>query len=532
MSEFQVKKISLRKEMLKIFLDAPESDQGLEAGLHHDMNGKEKTFPFRIRRQGRNLLLEFSFFDEDRGSRETLLTEGDWEVYLQSSASSCREPLILNSRVRMALLLKGMRRNLPGGNIVFPMAGDENRLILRCRGQAFYDSASVWWKERLAYIWCTMLRLLRIKADTWVIFEKFCAQAQDNGAAFFMYCMEHLKGRERARVFYILDKNAPAWKRMQKAYGRQVVPFMSFKHMCLMMRSPLYAASESRYQGYAWRSVPNPVLRQIRTGDHRILFLQHGVTAFKNVNSVFGKHGYNPMTWFAVTSEAEKKLVMDHLGYTDEETPVLGFARWDLLEDRQADCPEPFILLMPTWRSGLDGQSAEVFRQSEYCRIYSSLLDDPELLAVLKEYGICLYFYIHPKLADMLGELAVDHPGPVRLIPYAGRNLADLLMSCRALITDYSSVSWDVHYMKKPVLFFQFDLEHYLQDPGSLVDMEKDLFGDRFDTSKELIRGVRELAERGFTERPEFAAGRRERFAHVDKENCARTFRFLKRQGF
>ena len=29
------------------------------------------------------------------------------------------------------------------------------------------------------------------------------------------------------------------------------------------------------------------------------------------------------------------------------------------------------------------------------------------------------------------------------------------------LITDYSSVSWDVYYQEKPVVFYPFDLETY-----------------------------------------------------------------------
>ena len=102
----------------------------------------------------------------------------------------------------------------------------------------------------------------------------------------------------------------------------------------------------------------------------------------------------------------------------------------------------------------------------------------------------------------------------------------------RALITDYSSVSWDVHYLKKPVLFFQFDLARYLEDPGSLVDLEKELFGERFVDTQSLIRGIASLAERGFSELPEYARGRKDRFAYTDRENCARTLRFLKQQGF
>ena len=41
------------------------------------------------------------------------------------------------------------------------------------------------------------------------------------------------------------------------------------------------------------------------------------------------------------------------------------------------------------------------------------------------------------------------------------------------LITDYSSVSWDIYYMEKPILFYQFDLEQYNETNGSYIDMDK-----------------------------------------------------------
>ena len=42
----------------------------------------------------------------------------------------------------------------------------------------------------------------------------------------------------------------------------------------------------------------------------------------------------------------------------------------------------------------------------------------------------------------------------IRLIPFGTMPLNQLLMSCHMLITDYSSVSWDVYYQEKPVIFY------------------------------------------------------------------------------
>lgn len=64
--------------------------------------------------------------------------------------------------------------------------------------------------------------------------------------------------------------------------------------------------------------------------------------------------------------------------------------------------------------------------------------------------------------------------------------------------TDYSSVSWDVYYLGKPILFYQFDLDKYNETNGSYIDMEKDLFGERCLTREELLPKIHEYYEKWF----------------------------------
>ena len=73
-------------------------------------------------------------------------------------------------------------------------------------------------------------------------------------------------------------------------------------------------------------------------------------------------------------------------------------------------------------------------------------------------------------------------------------------MRCSMLITDYSSVCWDVYYMDKPVLFYQFDYDMYNQAHGSYINMENDLFGNRSTTEDALLNDVEYFANNGFVE--------------------------------
>ena len=56
------------------------------------------------------------------------------------------------------------------------------------------------------------------------------------------------------------------------------------------------------------------------------------------------------MEYFVTTGRFEQEIAIDELGYNEKTAPITGFARWDVLEDKQSD-KEKFILLMPTWRS-------------------------------------------------------------------------------------------------------------------------------------------------------------------------------------
>ena len=89
-------------------------------------------------------------------------------------------------------------------------------------------------------------------------------------------------------------------------------------------------------------------------------------------------------------------------------------------------------------------------------------------------------------------------------------------MKCSMLITDYSSVSWDVHYLAKPVLFYQFDYDLYQQANGSYIDMTRDLFGDRCLDQECLVKNIKEYIEHNFKEKERYAQMRKAWFGIME----------------
>ncbi|GAT80292.1 glycosyl transferase family A [Streptomyces sp. F-3] len=93
------------------------------------------------------------------------------------------------------------------------------------------------------------------------------------------------------------------------------------------------------------------------------------------------------------------------------------------------------------------------------------------------------------------------HSNIVDAVPGAGNgfvwdvseypDIADLYLLADVLITDYSSVMFDYAHLKRPMLFFTYDLEHYRDTlRGFYFDFEKDSPGPLLFTSEELVTAI------------------------------------------
>ena len=511
-----IKNLKIKKGELILRLSRPEKAIQLQASIVFQNTGFHFSHPVELSIDDSSemvLKIDVSFLEQN---------DGDWTLVFQDTTSDTVYTAILDSKVRLALLL-GRHYVRRGDFVYFPMGGSGHSFLLRCRHWQPHDRLRFRIKELSAFaIYKIFGKLLR-KRHIWLIYEKFCVTAQENGFYFFEYCMK----QNEKNVYFILDRKSPQWNDMQK-YSQNVIPFLSFRHILYLLTADLYISPDGRHHAYIWKPMPNPVTREINK--QKLYFLQHGVLYLKNVDNLFGVHSSSPVTYFTASSEFEKNIITQHMEYEPSQVPVTGLARWDKLENT-ADPAHPFILLMPTWRSWLEGQNDELFCQSSYYRHYTSLLNDQELLDYLKEKQIRLVFYIHPKLREFIGNFHADND-LIELISFNSVPLNQLLMGCSMMITDYSSACWDAYYLEKPILFYQFDLKQYNETNGSYVNMEKDLFGDRCTKQNELVRLIREYTENGFQEKPAYAAMRNNLFVARDHDNCKRTYEYIKSQGY
>ena len=401
----------------------------------------------------------------------------------------------------------------------------EGMLCFSYRKQEVYEKPAFHLKELLAWLCYHLLKPFWDSRRIWLVYEKFCMSAQDNGFYFFRYCMENQgEKRARARIYYLLTEDSPDLIRLAP-YKDHVVCFGSIKHMIYLQASRLLISTDNRMQAYILRMRGSILKHALRSKP--FVFLQHGVTAMKKVDFFYGKGMPASCDLFIVTSAREAKIVEEHFGYEKEEIAVCGFARWDVFFDKSAGSRR--ILIMPTWRSWLENSSPSEFGQSEYYRNYMALLSSSRLSKLLQDYDAELLFYLHSKFREFIGTF---HPASsrIRLVSFGELPVNELLMQANLLVTDYSSVCWDMLYLGKPVLFYQFDREAYLEAHGSYLDLEKELIGPCAASPDELTDCIQESIENGFILQDQYAEKRREIYPDQDQKNAERIFEAIRKK--
>lgn len=444
-----------------------------------------------------------------------LVRYGDMEHYLRIRFET--------RMIRYTLKMRNVQSSLDNGYILFPYLGLKGILRLMYREKTDYDTSFVRAKEITAMAIHVLGKPILRRNRPYIVYEKFSRTAQDNSYYFFKYCMENLPPEERKKFWYVIDKKSPDYQYVSK-YEPRVIQFMSVKHMVYAMNAKLCISTDSPPHLYVWQTKPSFVYSRIRRKP--VYFLQHGVTAMKRVDNLFGMNGTNPMKYFVATSGIEQDILVNYFGYTRHQAPIVGFTRWDALEDRR-DPDDRFILIMPTWRIWLEDLPDEEFKASDYYQHYYKLLTGERFTKILEDNGLRAVMYLHPKFAHYIDAFRTEMSDNIELVSFGSKPLNDIMMRASMLITDYSSVCWDMLYMDRPVVFYQFDADKYLQAHGSYVDLKHDLPSPRVTESEDLLREIENYVNNGFVIQDEYEEQIGKYFTYRDKNNCERTYQFL-----
>lgn len=377
-------------------------------------------------------------------------------------------------------------------------------------------------KAVLARIAYHMLRLFKHK-PIWLISDRI-VKADDNGEAFFRYMQKEHKGDVKS--YFILSKKSSDYQRMKKL--GPMVDNLSWKHKMLFLlcdyniSAQADAITTDPFPGY--EGALQDILSQ-----KQFVFLQHGVTQndLSNWLNRYSKNIYG----FVTAAYPEYQSILDGKYFYDKSRIWLtGFPRFDRRYCDEKNC----ITIMPTWRMYLlesEEKNTGIrklkpgFKNSVFFAFYQALLNNQKLIAAAEKFGYRLRFFAHPNIQPHLSEFDIR---PEVDILNIDTKYNDIYAQSNLIVTDYSSAVFDFAYLRKPIIYCQFDFEEFFA--GSHVctrgyfDYAEDGFGEVEYDLEGTVNRIIEYMENGCQLKNKYRERIDKFFAFNDQNNCRRLY--------
>ncbi|WP_229720064.1 CDP-glycerol glycerophosphotransferase family protein [Oceanobacillus neutriphilus] len=340
--------------------------------------------------------------------------------------------------------------------------------------------------------------------NVWLIGERYNT-AQDNGIALFRW----LRKNTTIDAYYVIEEDAEDYRVLKDM--EYVLCFGSKEHFEIASRAKVLLGTHDLENLLPYK----PAQGFFNYEDTIKVFLQHGVLGRKPVE--YDKKNYElPFDLFIVSSEPEKyDVVMNKMGYNEEEVAVTGLARFDNLpkENHSKD-----ILLMPTWRDWI--HTDEQFLKSQYYNYYNNLINNERLQGILEEYNVNLNFYPHYRAQNFFAQDINEENSRIHFIRLGSKTVQQLLIDHALLITDFSSVSFDFTLMNKPVIYYHFDVNRFFKR-GILRPVEETFLGKIAQNETDLVDMIEESIENNFKS---FDIELDNIIKYQDRHNCQRIY--------
>ncbi|OAT81593.1 hypothetical protein A6P54_12525 [Bacillus sp. MKU004] len=338
-------------------------------------------------------------------------------------------------------------------------------------------------KQRFAWIH----RMINKNKDIWIVGER-PYKAQDTGYHFFKYMREHHPDKN---VFYVIEKDSPERKNVEP-FGN-VLTFKSKQHIWYSILATKVISSH--HPDYLYPIRTPKFKRAVKATK---VFLQHGVMGTKNMVANYGKNapGFNT-DLFLVSSDFEKKMIVNDFGYKPGEVFVTGLSRFDQLLNDDLRTKNQ-LLIIPTWRDWITTE--EGFLESEYYYKYKELVYHPDLHSLATRNEMEIVLCLHPNM-QRFTKYFID--APVTIINQGDVDVQKLLKESAIMITDYSSVGFDFSFLNKPIIYYQFDRNRFIGKRPSHLDLDKDLPGSIVKDISGLLKALRLYGDNHFNMLPE-----------------------------
>ncbi len=361
-------------------------------------------------------------------------------------------------------------------------------------------------------------------AGTWIFMDRD-TNADDNAEHLYRHVRKHAPEQ---KIFYALRPSSPDWPRL-KAEGFNLLAFGSPRHsLALRGCAKIISSHVDEYVQNYYRGMSR---------HKHCVFLRHGA----GKDDISGWLNAKKIDLMLTATRPEyESMVQEGSPYRlcAKNIVLAGFPRHDaLLEPDREEKKQ--ILVMPTWRLGISGMAwfgtcvrhlNPAFMDTEYARRWRSFLCSGRLRDMTQSKGYSILFSPHKNVQPYL-EL-FDLPPWVTALKSGDIPMQTLFKQSKMLITDYSSVFFEMALLQKAVLHYHFDRDdifggaHFYQ--AGYFDYERDGFGPLAATEDALLEHLGALMERDGRPEEQYLARMREAFPFRDGKNCERAYRAIK----
>jgi glycosyltransferase involved in cell wall biosynthesis len=349
--------------------------------------------------------------------------------------------------------------------------------------------------------------------------------ADDNAEHLF----RHMEKNPRAGLLasFCVARDSPDWKRLSP---HKPVAYGSLRHKLETFRAHAVVSSHANDTTFHPFGRDERFLRDLLRA-HRI-FVPHGV--MNTSRSYWCSREETNIRLFTTTAQDEHEMMRaGEIGYTDRELRLTGMPRYDGLQ------PEPprQLVLMPTWRMGLvdelgampERQRLRGFEESAFVTEWRAVRKSLSIQQCAQKHELGIALVWHPRFFEVFRSWGLGTDEIREALGEEVKDFRKLKATCAALITDYSSISFDIAYLRRPVAYYQFDRKRILTDPAYHryapdFDFANRGLGPVFLARDELAGWVDDMERNGLHMRQPYASRADNFFAFHDRENCRRVW--------
>ncbi|MDR1284615.1 MAG: bifunctional glycosyltransferase family 2 protein/CDP-glycerol:glycerophosphate glycerophosphotransferase [Campylobacteraceae bacterium] len=358
----------------------------------------------------------------------------------------------------------------------------------------------------------------------WILMDRD-VEADDSAEHLYRFIT---KNYPKQKIYFALKKNSVDWIRLKKD-DFNLIEFGSASYLSYLKGADKLISSHMDNYVIRYR-------KDILKGKHFVC-LQHGVIK-DNLSAWLNNMSID--LFITTTDKEYRSIAEDFTTYNmgTKEVVKTGLARYDTLLERAKEISTQMkILIIPTWRRYLVGGKVgtskkelfDDFFDSKYAKAWFGLLKSKKLADLSQKYNFKIQIFPHLNMQGYFND--VQFGNHIDIILRSNIiNVQDIFTESSMLITDYSSVAFNMAYLHKETIYYQFDEDEFFARHTATkgyFDYRKDGFGAVVIDEENLLKEIESLMKRGGKPAKKYLERMQETFPVRDGQNCERIYRAI-----